>query len=206
MGFRNQGRGRSGQGSGRFGGRGFNRKSNKDNKEKKKDDNKYQFAPYQDSKTNVKTYTSVKEHMLGQIKKTFKYGNNIAEFLEGTDEPFGHEPQRTIVYYTLKKDKEGKPTGEPEDPWRARVEQEGADIKYSEDLKAYRERSIVFDQNKYKAYEYILGHCSKVMKARIEEQADYEARVKNQPRVLLEEISKKMYDAARAKYKYMSLT
>ena len=64
----------------------------------------------------------------------------------------------------------------------------------------------MFDQNKYKAYEYILGHCSKVMKARIEEQANYEARVKNQPRVLLEEISKKMYDPARDKYEYMSLT
>ena len=59
----NQGRGRSVQGSGRFGGRGFNRKSNKENKEKKKDDNEYQFAPYQDGKMNVKTYTSVKEHV-----------------------------------------------------------------------------------------------------------------------------------------------
>ena len=64
----------------------------------------------------------------------------------------------------------------------------------------------MFDQNKYKAYEYILGHCSKVMKARIEEQADYETRVKNQPKVLLEEISRKMYDPARVKCKYMYLT
>ena len=69
MGFGNQGRGRSGQGSGRFGGWGFNRKSNKDNKEKKKDDNEYQFVLYHDGKTSVKTYTSVKEHVLAQIKK-----------------------------------------------------------------------------------------------------------------------------------------
>ena len=91
MGFGNQGRGRSGRGSGRYVGWGFNRKTNKENKEKKKDDNEYQFVPYQDVKTNVKTYTSVKEHVLGQIKKTFKYGNDVAEFLEGTDEPFGRE-------------------------------------------------------------------------------------------------------------------
>ena len=92
MGFGNQGRGRSGRGSGRSGGWGFNRKSNKDNKEKQKDDIEYQFVLYQDAKTNVKTYTSVKEHVLAQIKKTFKYDNNIAAFLEGTDDPFGYEP------------------------------------------------------------------------------------------------------------------
>ena len=81
MGFGNQGRGRSGHGSSRFGGRGFNRKSNKENKEKKKDDKNYQFVPYQDGKTNVKMYVSVMEHVLAQIKKTFNYGNDIVIFL-----------------------------------------------------------------------------------------------------------------------------
>ena len=90
--FRNQGRGRSGYGSGRFVVWGFNRKRNKENKDKKYDDNDYQFVPYQDGKTNVKTYTSVKEHVLTQMKKTFKYRNDIIAFLEGTDDPFGNEP------------------------------------------------------------------------------------------------------------------
>ena len=61
------------------------------------------------------------------------------------------------------------------------------------------------EQNLFKAYEYILGFCNKTMKSRIKKQVDYDVRIKGNVRALLKKISSKMYDPARAKYKYLLL-
>ena len=73
----------------------------------------------------------------------------------------------------------------PKDPYKARIKQEGRDIKYKEELKVYNDRKSTLEQNLFKAYEYILGYCNKAMKPHIEEQADYDLRVKGNVRALL---------------------
>ena len=44
-----------------------------------------------------KTYASVKAHVTAQIKKTFKYRNDIVRYIEGTDFPFVIESTRMIT-------------------------------------------------------------------------------------------------------------
>ena len=59
---------------------------------------------------------------------------------------------------------------------------------------------------KIRAYALIFEHCNKAMQSRIEEYVDFETKIRDNPRLLLEEIKKKMYDPARAKYEYATLT
>ena len=71
-------------------------------------------------------------------------------------------------------------------------------------------KTVVFNQfledNKIKAYGLIFSHCNKVMQNRIEETPNFEADIRDDPLMLLREIKKKMYDPARAKYEFVTLT
>jgi len=63
----------------------------------------------------------------------------------------------------------------------------------------------VYEENKVKAYALIFSYCNKTMQSRIEESRDFEDKIRDNPLRLLEEIKRKMYDPARAKYKYVTL-
>jgi hypothetical protein len=63
----------------------------------------------------------------------------------------------------------------------------------------------MYKENKSNAFALIMGHCNKIMQNCIEEIADYETRIYNDPEELMDEIKKKMYNPARAKYEYITL-
>ena len=63
-----------------------------------------------------------------------------------------------------------------------------------------------YESNKIKAYALIFENCNKAMQTRIEECTDFETYIRDNPRVLLNEIKRKMYDPARSKYEYAFLT
>ena len=65
---------------------------------------------------------------------------------------------------------------------------------------------MFFKKNIPKAAETIMEYCNKAMKNRIKQIVDYETRVLDDPIVLLEEISAKMYDPMEEKYKFKMLT
>ena len=45
--------------------------------------------PFQEGQTNICLLMSVKEHIMTNIKETFRYGNKIAKYIEeDNDKPF----------------------------------------------------------------------------------------------------------------------
>ena len=83
-----------------------------------------------------------------------------------------------------------------------KVEQDGYDIEYTDDLREYKEWKRAFEHNKYKASALILGLCNNIMQAWIKAIPDYESRVMDDLVVLLKEISLKMYDPSDEKYEF----
>ena len=131
MGFgNNNGRGRSGgRGSGR-GGRGLGRSNgrgngsrNNNNGSNNKDD-KMKFTPYQEGRVSRVTYTSVKEHIINSIRKTYKNGADIANYLDTRDkEQYGTKPVRAVAAL---EDASGRARRNID----VQVEQEGLNIDY----------------------------------------------------------------------------
>ena len=87
-----------------------------------------------------------------------------------------------------------------------KFEQDGYDIKYTEELQEYHKRKNINKENKPKAFVLIFGYCNKVMHGRIEESTEYETLILDNLIKLLKEFRKKMYNVARAKYQYTTLT
>ena len=107
MGFGNRsGRGGgyrgSGRGSGRTNGRGGRGNSStnrsKNNNEQQKDE--ILFCPFQEGKKQV-TYDTVKEKILGIIKKNYKYGNDLVKYINTEDiNQVGEKPKRELAELT----------------------------------------------------------------------------------------------------------
>ena len=86
------------------------------------------------------------------------------------------------------------------------IKQKGYDIEYKEKLIKYNPRKNVHEEIKVKTYALIFGYYNKTMQNRIEESKDFESIIREDPLELLKEIKKKMYDPARTKYEYVTLT
>ena len=65
-----------------------------------------------------------------------------------------------------------------------------------EELRTFNQRKEVSEENKSKAYTLIFGFCNKTMKGQIEEAANFETEIRDDPVKLLEEIKRKMYNPA----------
>ena len=197
----------SGRGSGQFNrrnnrGRNSNRGNNNNSHSQSSE---MKFIPHYTGKQQMVTYDSVKDHIVQQIQKSFKYGNDIAQAIrdmvyEDENNLGGGKPTRQIVAVPMDKD-----TRESLH-MTLQIEQEGYDIEYKEELRKYNIRKDVYEENKVKAYALIFGYCNKTMQNRIEESKDFESIIRDDPLELLKEIKKKMYDPARAKYEYVTLT
>ena len=209
-----------GRGSGRNnayrGGRGSGRGSNtrssyrsSHNQDKKKTSTSSQstttaelkFAPHTPGKPQKVTYDSLRDQILLQIQKSYKNGQDIADALRlNVDAEPGTKPTRVMV--TI----EASDVASEEKKMMKQMEQAGNDLEYKEHLRMYNSRVEVYKENRVKAYALIFGYCNKTMQHRIEETGYFETTIRNDPFKLLEEIKTKMYDPARAKYEYISLT
>ena len=197
----------SGRGQGRGSGRTGKPHSKPNNQTDKKGDEVIKFVPHYTGKQQVVTYDSVKEHIIQHIQHTFKFGSDMVNAIRNDEygTPGGGRPRRQLAnIYQL--DEEGQPTDVKREDIEIKLEQDGYDLEYTEELRNYNQRVQVYEENKYKAYALIFGYCNKTMQSRIEEIGDFETRIRNDPLVLLSEIKQKMYDPARAKYEYVSLT
>ena len=143
----------------------------------------------------------------------YKNSKDIAKYLEAKDNDFidkhlnviddivyaiGNKPRR-VVADPYDEDRNERDTAE------VKTEQEEYDIDYADERITYYVRKETLESNMYKAYEYILGCCNSAMKNRIRDSNNYKS-IRNKPRALLEEISKKMYDPAQAKYQFGTVT
>jgi len=206
------GRGRNNQG-GRYhcGGRSFGRNygrigQNTSNHGPKgrnygKHEETMKFVPHYSRKQQVVTYDTVKEHIIQQIQKTFKYGSDMVRTIQEDTYINDNEdrPQRRLaeMYDTL---------GDSQEALVVKIEQGGYDLEHTEELRNFSCRRQLYEENQHKAYALIFSYCNKTMQNRIEEAADFEDEIRNDPLRLLEEIKTKMYDPVQAKYEYVLLT
>src|SRR5210317_821031 len=162
------------------------------------------FVPHYSGKQQVATYDTVRDHIVQQILRTFKYGNDMAMAIRNMkyDDTNlgGGKPTRQVV--EIPDDIDTRNASH----MSLQIEKEGFDIEYKEELRKYNLRKDVYEENKVKAYALIFSYCNKTIQNRIEESRDFEDEIRDDPLRLLEEIKMKMYDPARAKYEYVTLT
>src|SRR5210317_1748886 len=177
----------AGTSKGRAQGKGF-----KNDRTKNKTEDELRFETYSgSSNTNRVTYGTVRDHIFTQIKKTYKYGADVAKYLStGSNDHMLDAPIRNRA----------KKTDKDQTDDDVRFEQETLDMMFREHLKEHKERMNAYKQNKIKAYSLILGYCTKQLQNQIIETCNYESEIEDRLYKLLQEISSKMYDPARAKY------
>ena len=87
-----------------------------------------------------------------------------------------------------------------------KIEQDGLDIDYTDKLREYNNRKRTLEQNLLKVSKLIMSHCNKIMQSRLKAISDYESRLRDDLKELLEEINNKMYDPSEDKYDYDMVT
>ena len=88
-----------------------------------------------------------------------------------------------------------------------KIEQKGLELRYQTDYTRYCDRLDNLDQNLIKAYALIYSsYCSKIMQSRVEQHADFETVIRDDPIKLLETIQVLMHDTIRGRYPYASVT
>ena len=193
----------SGRGSGRSNGRGRGstgrqRSTSTTNNSQA---NEMKFAPHYPGKPQKVTYETLKDHIILQVQKTYKYGGDIADALRTmTATTALVEPQRQVVVY------DSSNVNDPIKMANLQIQQQGYDLDYREEYRIYNTRKEQYEDNLIKAYALIFSYCNKVMQNRIEEMSNFDSEIRNDPIKLLEVIKEKMYDPARAKYEFVSLT
>ena len=97
------------------------------------------FAPHYSGKQQVVTYDMVRDHIIQQIQKTFRHGNNMAKALRDMAyeaEPGGGAPRRRTVVIPVSNSTTKIGEG------AAKIEQDGYDILYAKELCQYMVRKI----------------------------------------------------------------
>ena len=159
------------------------------------------FAPHYPGKPQKVTYETLKDHIILLLQKTLRYGGDVATALRTMNSTFVETaPVRNVVII------DQAALADQVLLENLRLRQQGNDLDYKENFRIYNTRKEVYDDNMIKAYAFIFGYCNKVMQNRIEEMSNFETEIRNDPVKLLEVIKEKMYDPARAKYEYVSLT
>ena len=151
------------------------------------------FAPHATGKAQQVTYATVKDAITSYIQKTYDHGHDMAKALEDNQE-FDFTPSRPTRAISFQ-------TGEDK-----RIEQEGFDIDYREELRIWNSRKETYRKNKTKAYSLILtSYCSTAMQKRVEQHPDFKTKIKDDPIALLEVIKTLMHATVRAQYPWGSL-
>ena len=141
------------------------------------------------------TYTTVKDHIVQFVQKTYKNGQDIAISLRNLQK----------MDLTGERPRQGKATSP--DANEARMEQSGLDIVYQAQIMRYIERVETLDQNLTRAYALIYStYCNRTLQNRIEEHPDFKKKIRDDPIELLKVTQILMHDPVRAKYPYASLT
>ena len=133
------------------------------------------------------TYTTVKDHIVQFIQKTYKNGQDIAISLRNLRkiDLMGERPRR------------GELTSP--DANEARMEQSGLAIIYQAPITRYIERVETLDQNLTRAYALIYStYCNRTLQNRIEEHPNFETTIRDNPIELLKVIQILMHNPVRA--------
>ena len=135
--------------------------------------------------TAFATYTSIKDHVMKYIQKTYKGGADVAESL------------RTMELVDLDADA----------PVRERLGDTGLsadtiavlNIAYQEKLRKHLDRKEALSDGMKKAFALIFdSYCTRKMQHKVEEHVNYDTQVHNDPIALLEVIQQNMHTRVQA--------
>ena len=157
----------SGRGSGRTNGHSSGSRSGRGSSgNNKEQQGEMKFCPFQEGRKQV-TYHSMKEHIYGIIKKNYKYGIDSVMFLHtGNRDQCETKPVQVITDLN-------NASGNDKTEFTLKVEQDGLDIDYANQLKEYNGQKHQLDQNLLKASELIMSHCHKIMQTRLKAILDF---------------------------------
>ena len=124
------------------------------------------FAPHCSGKTQLVMHDMVRDHIIIQVQKNYKHGNDLAKSLrelECATDAWGNEPDRDVVDIDNESLVMGKDTQNAS--LKSQMKQAGYDLKHQEELKACMARKNACDDNKCKACASMFGHCNKTMQS-----------------------------------------
>ena len=128
-----RGSGRSGRSSSSFN---SNNKSTTKTTSSNNKNEEIKFAPYYTGKQQMVTYDTVREHVIQQIQKNFKCGSDMVKSIrDGAYGAIGGgKPVRQLTALRNPADNSVK------DEMVVKIEQDGYDLEYTEDLRNYNMR------------------------------------------------------------------
>ena len=154
---------------------------------------KFHMHDAQARKTS-ESYEKIRKAIILKIHESFEDSANVVESLR--------KKQKIAV---AKPDWKNYISQEANPADRAE-EQKHLDAEREADLKEYKEEVKLFKNNWSKAYAMIWkNYCSKEVQVAVEEIADFDVRIKNDPLELLKEVETLMHVPQRAKYPPLTL-
>ena len=159
-----------------------------------KAEKEYLFAPKtQGQNTKYASFASVKEKIVQEAQKKYKYGSDVAKSLK--DEKL----------VDLSKDKPQMKMPSKTDADEKKVEQRMFEIDYQEEVSRYLDRKTHLEENMKKAYtEIFTKYCTKTMQQRLEEHPDF-STFEDDPIKTMEIIRNTTHDTVRAQYPMVSI-
>ena len=170
----------------------------------------YKFSPYSaigNSKLNYATYTEVRKQVIAKVGERVKqHPKDIVESLEKETyiDLDTVKPKRAMV-------EEGPGiTAKDDEAARANKmaifnnKQRGLDIEFQSAMTVWQARKQAMEDNKREAYDIVISYCTGVMTAKVEEQDDFETKLKGDPIETLKRIMVLVHDPVKAKYHWAS--
>ena len=149
---------------------------NKENKEVKKTLNDWYY--HLGSAKHASGYQATTDFLINHIKQDFEYGIDIATAIADA-KPLTTEEWKPTLQKSKSEDLETK-----------ELENEQYKMEFQADFDIYRKRELIYKNNVVKAYALLWARCAKGMQNKIESRADFETKIKNNPFILLEIITR----------------
>ena len=146
------------------------------------------------SRGNYATYNTVKDIIVQEVQRKYKFGSDVAKSIR--------DGQR----FDLTSVKPNRQVSAETDSDKKKIEQDGFDIQYQEELRVFLDRKALMKDNKNKTYSLIFSsYCTRQMQQRIEEHPEYNTKILDDPIELLKQIKTLTHDTVRAEYPIASI-
>lgn len=139
-------------------------------------------------------FTQISSYLINHIKKSYKYGNDIATALENKT-PFDMKS----VFPTLQVSTE-------QDNAVAAAENKQFEMLFKAQLDKYVEREAIYESNCGNAYAFLYEHCNKTMQNKIKSRSDFDSKIKNDPIELLKAIEEQSISYQEKRYEFSTIT
>ena len=143
---------------------------------------------YLGSSKQASDYETTAEYLINYIQETFDYGQDIAESLS------------TLEDVDLSVYKPKLQVSSSKDDRKREAEDKQYEIEFKEKFAQYMRREEAFSKNQSKAFAFLIDHCSKGMKEKIQSRSDYITKIKNKPQELLKAIKQHALNFEESRY------